>query len=87
MLTNKLAPTGALTLPVGARPTSTITKRQALMANRTDQPQGQPTPGALTPQPNRILAQPVTVAQCRADYEAAADVRQTLAAQEARAQQ
>lgn len=37
-----------------------------------------------TPQPNRILAEPATPATCAADYEAAADVRQTLAAQEAR---
>ncbi|MFI1723908.1 hypothetical protein [Streptomyces sp. NPDC020489] len=38
----------------------------------------------LTPQANRILAEPATVGACRADYEAGADVRQALAAQEAR---
>lgn len=38
-----------------------------------------------TPQPNRILAEPATVENCRTDYNAGADVRQTLAAQEARA--
>ena len=37
-----------------------------------------------TPQPNRILAEPATVEACRADYDAAADIRQTLAEQEAR---
>ena len=49
---------------------------------RTDQAPDQPT---LTPQPNRVLAEPATVAACARDYQAAADVRQTLAAQEARA--
>lgn len=38
-----------------------------------------------TPRPNPILAQPATVQACQQDYAAAADVRQTLAAQEARA--
>jgi hypothetical protein len=46
------------------------------------QPQ-EPTP-TLAPQPNRILAEPATVAACNRDYAQAADVRQTLAAQEAR---
>lgn len=32
----------------GGGPTSTITKRQALMANRTDQPPEQPTPRTCT---------------------------------------
>lgn len=39
----------------------------------------------LTPQPNQILAEPATVDACRADYEAGADVRQTMAVQETRA--
>ncbi|MER7813820.1 hypothetical protein [Streptomyces sp. NPDC096153] len=30
------------------------------------------------PQPNRILSEPATVQTCRADYEAAADVRARL---------
>jgi hypothetical protein len=51
---------------------------------RTDHDPGQPTPRAVAPQPNRILAEPATPAACRADYAQAADVRQTLAAQEAR---
>ncbi|WP_435279146.1 hypothetical protein [Streptomyces sp. 1222.5] len=38
----------------------------------------------LAPQPNQILAEPATVESCHSDYEAAADVRQTLAVQEAR---
>jgi hypothetical protein len=42
---------------------------------RTDHDPGQPTPRAVAPQPNRILAEPAAQA---------ADVRQTLAAQEAR---
>ncbi|MFF7452124.1 MULTISPECIES: hypothetical protein [unclassified Streptomyces] len=37
-----------------------------------------------TPQPNRILAEPANVDACRADYQAGAEVRQTLAEQEAR---
>ena len=57
------------------------------MQERNGQPADQPTPTQLAPQPNRILAEPATVAQCRADYQAAADIRQTLAAQEARARQ
>lgn len=52
------------------------------MPERTDQAPDQP---SLTPQPNRILAQPATVQACTADYAAAADVRQTLAAQERKA--
>jgi hypothetical protein len=51
---------------------------------RNGQTQGEPTPVSLAPQPNRILAEPATVQACAADYAAAADVRQTLAAQEAR---
>ncbi|MFJ5967911.1 hypothetical protein [Streptomyces sp. NPDC093060] len=47
------------------------------------QPATEPTP-ALAPQANQILAEPATVAACTRDYEQAADVRQTLAAQEAR---
>jgi len=50
---------------------------------RTDQPSREPSPRA--PQENKILAEPATVQACRADYDAGADVRQTLAAQEARA--
>lgn len=53
------------------------------MEHRTDQPDQQP---SLTPQPNQILAVPATVRACAEDYAAGADVRQTLAAQEARAQ-
>jgi hypothetical protein len=44
----------------------------------------QPEERDLTPQPNRILAEPATVQACRADYEAAANIRQTIAEQEAR---
>lgn len=40
----------------------------------------------LTPQPNQILAAPATVQACQQDYAAGADVRQTMADQEARAQ-
>jgi hypothetical protein len=47
-------------------------------------PTPQPPTPPLAPQPNRILAEPATVAACARDYQAAADVRQTLAAQEAR---
>jgi hypothetical protein len=50
---------------------------------RTDQPAGQPSP-TLAPQPNRILATPDTVEACQQEYAAGADVRQTLATQEAR---
>ncbi len=49
---------------------------------RTDQPTQQPSPAQ--PQPNRILSEPATVQACQADYASAADIRQTLAAQEAR---
>lgn len=52
------------------------------MANRTDQPDQQPSPAQ--PQPNQILAQPATVQACQQDYAAGADVRQTMAQQEAR---
>lgn len=45
--------------------------------------QQQPQPD-LKPKPNQILAQPATVQACRRDYDQGADVRQTLAAQEAR---
>jgi hypothetical protein len=51
--------------------------------NPTAQPQREPSP-TLAPQPNAILAEPATVAACTRDYQAAADVRQTLATQEAR---
>lgn len=54
------------------------------MTNRTDQPAQQPSP-ALTPQPNRILAEPATLAACARDYAAGADVRQTMAQQDAKA--
>lgn len=54
------------------------------MPDSTQQPQAQPTPTSRAPQPNRIIAEPATVQACAADYAAAADVRQTLAAQEAR---
>lgn len=75
-----------------ARPTSTFTKRQALMANRTDQPQGQPSPDddsrwdrrALTPQPNRILATPDTPQQCATELRTPAE--RTTAAGAARNQ-
>ena len=43
----------------------------------------QPEPD-LTPRANQIMAEPATVQACQQDYDAAADVRQTLAAQEAR---
>jgi hypothetical protein len=56
------------------------------VTNRTDQPPEQPSPASLTPQPDQILAEPATVQACQQDYAAGADVRQTLAAQEARAQ-
>lgn len=38
----------------------------------------------LTPQPNPILTEPATVQACQQDYDAGADVRQTMAQQEAR---
>ena len=66
----------------GGQAHSTITKRQALMANRTDQQPEQP---SLTPQPNQILAEPATVDACLADYQAGTDVRQTMAQQDAKA--
>lgn len=50
----------------------------------TQQPD-QPGPVPWSPPPGRILSEPTTVEQCRADYEQGADVRQALAAQEARA--
>ncbi|HEX9755731.1 MAG TPA: hypothetical protein VGA42_08480 [Gemmatimonadales bacterium] len=39
-----------------------------------------------TPQPNRILNEPADVAACARDYADAADVRQTMAQQQARGQ-
>lgn len=51
--------------------------------DRNEHPTVEPTPG--TPRPNRILAEPATVDACRADYKAGADVRQTIARQDARA--
>ena len=45
----------------------------------------QPTNTGWVPAPGRILSEPGTVDRCRADYEAGADVRQTMAAQETRA--
>jgi hypothetical protein len=50
------------------------------MAERTDQPTRQPTPA----RPNRILAEPATPQACAADYKAGADIRQTIARQDAR---
>ncbi|WP_164662366.1 hypothetical protein [Streptomyces sp. S1D4-20] len=50
----------------------------------TSQADQQPSP-ALTPQPNQILAVPATVENCRTDYQASADVRQTMAQQDAKA--
>lgn len=47
----------------------------------SEQPQPSPT---LTPQPNRIIAEPATVAACQRDYTQGAEVRATLATQEAR---
>ncbi|MFE7236111.1 hypothetical protein ACFVAF_36965 [Streptomyces sp. NPDC057596] len=41
-------------------------------------------PSLAQPQPNRILAEPATVEACQQDYADGADVRETLAAQEAR---
>ncbi|MFE9127069.1 hypothetical protein ACFYOF_16890 [Streptomyces sp. NPDC007148] len=55
------------------------------MTERTDQPLPQPTPAPLAPRPNPILAEAATVENCAGDYAAGADVRATLAAQEARA--
>ncbi|MEU9670374.1 hypothetical protein AB0E25_33335 [Streptomyces bobili] len=52
------------------------------MTQGTDNPPDQHSPAA--PRPNQILAQPATVAACQQDYADAVDVRQTLAAQEAR---
>lgn len=52
------------------------------MTDRNGQPPQQPSPGA--PQPNRILAEPATVAACAADYQAATTVRATIARQDAR---
>jgi hypothetical protein len=45
--------------------------------DRSSQPQAQPTPASLTPQPNRILATPDTAAACKAEYDSdfADDVR------------
>jgi hypothetical protein len=51
------------------------------MPQPTQQPPDQPT---RTPQPNRILAEPATVQACTRDYADAADVRQTMAQQQAR---
>ncbi|MFI1701976.1 hypothetical protein ACH419_39350 [Streptomyces bobili] len=52
------------------------------MEHGTDNPPEQPSPAA--PRPNQILAQPATIAACKQDYADAVDVRQVLAAQEAR---
>ncbi|WP_193241509.1 hypothetical protein [Streptomyces phaeolivaceus] len=46
------------------------------MAHRTDQPPAQHSPEP--PRENPIFRQPATVATCRADYEAAADIRARL---------
>jgi hypothetical protein len=49
------------------------------MPERTDQPQGQPSPAPdLTPQPSRIMAEPATVQSCQQEYAAGADVRARL---------
>ncbi|MFE2311644.1 hypothetical protein ACFXC8_00335 [Streptomyces sp. NPDC059441] len=53
------------------------------MQEPNGQPSAQPSPRA--PQPNQILAVPATVALCNSDYNAAADVRQTMAQQDAKA--
>jgi len=44
----------------------------------------QPEQPDRTPRPSQILAEPATVQACNADYAQAVEVRQTLAAQEAR---
>lgn len=54
------------------------------MPERTDQPQTQPTPSPWSAPPGRILSEPGTVEQRRADYTAAADVRARIAQQDAR---
>jgi hypothetical protein len=54
------------------------------MQEPNGQPGQQPSP-ALPPQPNRILAEPATPAACARDYAAGADVRQTMAQQDAKA--
>ncbi|WP_199837565.1 hypothetical protein [Streptomyces caniscabiei] len=46
------------------------------MGHATDQPTPEPSPAP--PRENPIYRQPATVAACRADYEAAADVRRVL---------
>jgi len=46
----------------------------------SEQPAAEPD---LTPQPNQILAVPATAALCQQDYADGADVRQTMAQQEA----
>jgi hypothetical protein len=55
---------------------------ETTVPNGTDKPPEQHSPTA--PRPNRILAEPATVEACQQDYAGAADVRQTLAVQEAR---
>ncbi|MFF3884057.1 hypothetical protein [Streptomyces sp. NPDC001914] len=45
----------------------------------------EPTRPDLTPQANRILAEPATPALCGQDYDAAGDVRLTMAQQDAKA--
>ena len=54
------------------------------MPERTDQHPEQPTPSPWSPPPGRILSQPSTVQQCRAEYAAAADVRHRMDQQDAR---
>ncbi len=55
------------------------------MPERTDQSPEQPTPEPdLTPQPNPITAEPASVEACQQDYAEAADVRRTIAQQEAK---
>jgi hypothetical protein len=56
-------------------PPLTATKDRSTV-DRNERPPDQPT--QAQPQPNRILAEPATVDQCKADYQAAADVRGRL---------
>ncbi|MEV5957272.1 hypothetical protein AB0M11_26485 [Streptomyces sp. NPDC051987] len=54
------------------------------MEQRTHANPQEPSPSPWSPPPGRILSEPATVAQCRADYEAAADVRRVMSNQDAR---
>lgn len=55
------------------------------MPERIDQPTSPPSPAPWSPPPGRILSEPGTVQQCRADYDAAAGVRHRMDQQDARA--